>query len=277
MPRKTIKNSVYLAGTGLHTGTLSKVIFHPARGTGLRFIGKDFDKPVRALLASVSGTVRGTNISDGKHIIHTVEHLICSAVSLDIDDLDVEIIGEEPPICDGSAKEFAEVLLSAGFQETEGNPDIKKLTKPLEAQFGLTTYKAMPAKEGLTISAAYENPHKLIGRQQIELKITPESFLKEIAPARTFGYDFEVESLKKAGLAKGGSLDNALVITDKEILAKDGLRFNDEPVRHKLLDFLGDMALMGFRLDCARIETVRPGHSGNVNFAKLLLNTLERE
>lgn len=270
MSRKTIRKDVSIEGIGLHTGTQSKVIFHPSKGTGLCFTGPGFSKPVRALLENVAGTVRGTNISDGSHSIHTVEHLLCAATSLGIDDLEIEIFGEEPPIADGSAKPFADLLAAAGYEETPGDPDIRRISKPLEISFGDVHYKAIPMEQGLTVSVTYQTEHPLVGTQTAEFDINPETFLKEIAPARTFGYDFELDMLRKAGLARGGSLDNAIVITSKEIMAKDGLRFKDELVRHKLLDFLGDMALLGWRPFGVRIEAVRCGHAGNVKFAKQL-------
>ena len=275
MPRKTIKKDVFIEGIGLHTGKQSKAIFHPAKGTGLCFTGPGFARPVRALLKNVSGTVRGTNISDGTHSIHTVEHLLCAAASLGIDDLEIEIHGEEPPIGDGSAKPFADLLQEAGYELTPGAPDICRIEKPIEAKFGETTYKAFPAEKGFTLSIIYEYDHPLVGTLKAEYEITPETFIKEIAPARTFGYDFELDMLRKAGLAKGGSLQNAIVITQKEILAEGGLRYPDELVRHKLLDFLGDMALLGWRPDGVRIEAVRCGHAGNVKFANLLQDSMK--
>lgn len=270
MSRKTIKKEAFIEGIGLHTGNAAKAVFHPAHGTGIRFTGPGFTRPIRALLSSVSGTVRGTTITDGIHFIHTVEHILCAASALDIDDLDIEITGEEPPIADGSAKPFADIIMQAGIQETAGEPDIRRITVPVEASFGDVTYRAVPVEKGFRVSLVYENPHPLVGRLHIEQDINPETFLAEIAPARTFGYDFELDMLRKAGLAKGGSLKNALVITNKEILADGGLRYPDELVRHKLLDFLGDMALSGWRPEGVFIEAVRCGHSGNVKFASLL-------
>ena len=200
--------------------------------------------------------------------------MLCAAASLGIDDMEIEIFGEEPPIGDGSAKPFADIIAAAGFEETPGEPDIRRITRPLEASFKDVHYKAIPMEKGLTVSVTYQTEHPLVGTQKAEFEIKPEIFLKEIAPARTFGYDFELDMLRKAGLAKGGSLDNAIVITNKEIIAMDGLRFPDELVRHKLLDFLGDMALLGWRPYGVRIEAMRCGHAGNVRFAKMLEETL---
>lgn len=262
-----------LEGAGLHTGAASRVIFLPAPGpTGLRFLGPGFAGPLPARLGAVTGTVRGTDIGDGKTTLHTVEHLLSAAAGLGIDDLDIEISGGEPPAMDGSAKPFAEALLKAGTIEKTGQKkSISRLNAPVGFSKGGARYRAVPAPGGVSFRLVYEHPHRLVGRQTVELTLSPETYLREVAPARTFGFSRELEALRAAGLALGGSLENAVVITEEEILAKDGLRFPDEFARHKLLDLIGDLALSGLSLDGVFVETERPGHAGNVNFAKLLL------
>ena len=271
MTRRTIRKPASLEGIGLHKGTPSRVTFLPAAGpTGLRFAGPGFAAPVRALASLVSGTARGTNISSGSRALYTVEHLLSAAAGLGIDDLDIEVDGEEPPAADGSALPFARALLGAGLEEKPGQERrFLRLPGPLEFSSGRTRYRAAPA-EKFTVKLAYDYPHPLTPRQELELALTPEIYLKEVAPARTFGFDHEIEQLKAAGLGLGGSLDNAVVITKTEILAQGGLRFRDEFVRHKLLDLVGDLALAGLPLAGIRIEAERPGHAGNTAFAKLL-------
>jgi len=271
MTRRTIKKPASLEGIGLHKGTPSRVTFLPAPGpTGLRFTGPGFAGPARALASLVSGTARGTNISSGGRVLYTVEHLLSAAAGLGIDDLDIEVTGEEPPAADGSALPFARALLEAGIEEKPGQERrFLRLKEPLEFSAGHARYRAIPAG-GVTVKLVYDYPHPLTPRQELELAITPESYLREVAPARTFGFDHEIEQLKAAGLGLGGSLDNAVVITKTEILAKGGLRFPDEFVRHKLLDLVGDLALAGLPLAGIRIEAERPGHAGNTAFAKLL-------
>jgi len=271
MLRKTIKEQITLEGIGLHKGKPARVTFLPAAGpSGLRFTvpGRP---PVPARLDFVAGTARGTNISSGGTVIYTVEHLLSAAAGLGVDDLDIEISGEEPPAMDGSALAFAEALLNAGIAEKPGQdrPAAARIPE-LEFSKGETRYRASPSSGGLSIELVYEYPHKLVGRQSIKLELTPETYLKEVAPARTFGFSHELEALKAAGLAQGGSLDNAIVIAETEILAQGGLRFPDEFVRHKLLDLIGDLALSGLDLSGTRIKAERSGHAGNVNFAKLL-------
>ena len=270
--RKTIKSPAAIEGIGLHKGKSSRVTFLPADGaTGLRFISPAFAKPLPALLDKVTGTVRGTNISDGKNTIYTVEHLLSAAAGLGIDDLDIEITGEEPPAADGSALAFATALLKAGLLEKpEQERGCLSLVGRLEMARGDIRYCAAPAR-GVSFKLIYDYPHSLVGRQTIEFILTPEEYLVRVSPARTFGFSHEIEALKAAGLALGGSLENAIVIGEKEIMAKGGLRFTDEFARHKLLDLIGDLALAGLPLKDIHIEAERPGHAANVNFAKLLL------
>lgn len=265
-----------IEGIGLHKGMPAKVTFLPAEGTtGYRFFSPLFGEPLPARLDRVSGTVRGTNISDGRNTIYTVEHLLSAAAGLGIDDLDIELQGEEPPAADGSALQFAAALHKAGLKKKpEQERRTLSLSGRLEMAKGDTRYLATPGA-GVSFSLTYEHPHKLVGRQTIELELSPEEYLVRVAPARTFGFAHEIDALKAAGLALGGSLDNAVVITEDGILAKGGLRFSDEFVRHKLLDLIGDLALTGLPLRDIHIEAERSGHAGNVNFAKLLLEKAE--
>jgi UDP-3-O-acyl N-acetylglucosamine deacetylase len=269
--RTTIKAPATIDGIGLHKGKPSRVTFLPAEGaTGFRFISAAFPEPLPARLDKVAGTARGTNISDGKSTIYTVEHLLSAAAGLGIDDLDIEIRGEEPPAADGSALPFATALLKAGLREKTGQERAYlKLHEKIEMVKGDIRYTAEPAS-GVSFKLIYDYPHALVGRQVLELTLTPEEYLAGVAPSRTFGFSHEIEALRAAGLALGGSLENAIVIGEKEIMARDGLRFPDEFARHKLLDLIGDLALAGLPLRDIHIEAERPGHAANVNFAKLL-------
>ena len=211
--RTTIKKEAEISGTGLHTGNKCSVVFRPSQVPGgLRFFCDGFKSPVKAGLDSVSGTLRGTSISDGVSTVHTVEHLLSAAFALGIDDMDMEISGSEPPVCDGSALAFAEALLKAGITEKEG-PSVPavKLGEPFEFRADRTFYRISPSAGSFSLRLTYEHPHKLIGRQTVDFTLSPENYLKYVAPARTFGFSYELEMLKAAGLAKGGSLDNAVV------------------------------------------------------------------
>ncbi|MGD9641787.1 MAG: UDP-3-O-acyl-N-acetylglucosamine deacetylase [Elusimicrobiales bacterium] len=271
--RTTIKSPTTIEGIGLHKGKPARVTFLPAAGaTGYRFLSPLFAEPIPATLDRIAGTARGTNISDGKNNIYTVEHLLSAAAGLGIDDLDIEITGEEPPAADGSALPFAAALRQAGLAE---KPDQERrplsIGGQLEMAKGDIRFLARPMKDCVFIKLTYDYQHKLVGKQTVEFMLTPEEYLVRVAPARTFGFSHELEALKKAGLGLGGSLDNAVVIAENEIMAKGGLRYPDEFARHKLLDLIGDLALAGRPLKDIYIEAERPGHAANVNFAKLLL------
>lgn len=274
MPRKTITNKVTLEGIGLHKGRPSKASFLPARGpSGIRFLKPDLTSPIQASVANVAAAVRGTNLSDGTRTIHTVEHLLSACAGLGIDDLDVALDGSEPPAMDGSALAFALALKEAGPAD---KPDQEKiflrLAAPLEFKCGKAVYRAQPCDKPV-FRLTYCHPHRLIGSQTFEIALTPENYLAEVAGARTFGFKSEIEDLRAAGLALGGSLENAVVIADDAFLSSEGgLRFPDEFARHKLLDLLGDLKLTGLELGAVSLEAVYTGHKANVNFAKLLLN-----
>ncbi|MBU2573001.1 MAG: UDP-3-O-acyl-N-acetylglucosamine deacetylase [Elusimicrobia bacterium] len=274
MPRKTITNKATLEGIGLHKGGPSKTVFLPARDpSGIRFLKPDLTSPVKASVENVADAVRGTNLSGGSRMIYTVEHILSACAGLGIDDLDVAMDGEEPPAMDGSALAFAAALKEAGPAD---KPDQEKiflrLTAPVEFRCGEAVYRAYPADKPV-FRLTYSHPHRLIGSQTFEIALTPENYLTEVAPARTFGFKSEIDGLRAAGLALGGSLENAVIIDDNAFLSSEGgLRFPDEFARHKLLDLLGDLKLTGLELGAVSVEAVYTGHKANVNFAKLLVD-----
>lgn len=273
MPRKTIKNKTALEGVGLHKGRPSKAVFLPAPGpTGIRFLKPDLSSPVDASASNVTGTARGTSISGGGRTIYTVEHILSACAGLGIDDLDVALDGEEPPALDGSALPFAAALKAAGPAEKPGQEKaVLKLAGAVEYRSGEAYYWACRSnRPGFKLT--FSNPHKFVGTQVFAIELTPEKYLSEVAPARTFGFKYEIERLRAAGLGLGGSLANAVIIDDDAVLSAEGsLRFPDEFVRHKLLDLLGDLKLTGLDFGAVSVEAVFTGHKANVNFAKLLL------
>jgi UDP-3-O-[3-hydroxymyristoyl] N-acetylglucosamine deacetylase len=272
--RRTLSQKAEITGVGLHKGRPSSIVFLPAAGaTGIRFFTPDLTDPIDASLANIAATVRGTNLSNGSRVLYTVEHVLSACAGLAIDDLDIAMTGEEPPACDGSALPFSKAFMNAGLAdkpEQERRPLI--LEQPLECVFEKASYKASPS-DAPFFKMTFTHPHPLIGAQTFELALTPASYLKEVAPARTFGFKNEVAGLRAAGLALGGSLENSVIIDDNAFLSAEGrLRFPDELARHKLLDLIGDLALTGLALDKLRVEADYTGHKSNVNFAKLLMD-----
>ena len=261
-----------MTGTGLHKGRPSIITFLPAGGpTGIRFLKPDLTGPIKASLQNIATTLRGTNISDGSRMIHTVEHVLSACAGLGIDDLDIAMDGEEPPAADGSALPFARTFRASGiYEKPEQENRLLNLREPVEYAFEKTFYRAQPSARPF-FKITFAHPHPLIGEQIFEFVMTPENYMREVAPARTFGFKREIAQLKAAGLALGGSLENAVIIDDNAFLSAEGaLRFPDEFARHKLLDLIGDLALIGLGLDKLSVEAVYTSHRTNAIFAKLL-------
>ena len=271
MKRKTIANSQTLTGIGIHTGQPCSITFKPSRQGYISFIRTDLEKaePIIALAGNVSSTLRGTNLANQTAEVHTVEHVLSAASGLGLTDLIIEMDGPEPPIMDGSSLLYAKALLQGGLKELNETAEVLHLDKEISFEEGDITYQAKPCEE-LKITFVYERKnHPLLSHQEYTFTLTPENYLSEIAPARTFGFEEEIAFLKANGLAKGGNLQNCVVIK------KDGfsvpLRFDNEMVRHKILDILGDLKLTGKVLGPMHIVCKFGGHKTNVAFAKLLM------
>jgi len=267
----TIEKEVTIEGIGLHTGNKSKMIFKPAQeNTGIHFVRTDLpDKPdIKADWNSLSTevAVRGTTIQSGNVQIHTIEHILSTCFALGIDNLIIEINNNEPPIIDGSAKVIAQKILEAGIKELDADKEFYTIKEPITFVNGKTKITAYPSDK-LEIDCTIGFDHPFLSHQHASFEITKDVFLNDIAPARTFCFDFEIEALQANGLARGGSLDNAIVIGPSGIYNKEPLRFENEFVRHKILDLIGDISLAGKQIK-ARIVTEKPGHKNNVSFIK---------
>jgi UDP-3-O-[3-hydroxymyristoyl] N-acetylglucosamine deacetylase/3-hydroxyacyl-[acyl-carrier-protein] dehydratase len=270
----TIQREVALSGKGLHTGVPAVLTVHPAKaGHGVVFKRVDLSgaPSVRASLEHVSATERGTVVSSGAASAATIEHFMGALYGLGIDNVLVELSGPEVPIGDGSALEWLRMLGQAGVAILEAPRTVLGLTGPFSMADGAKKISARPAPDlEILYHIDYHHPH--LGQQQAHLFLTQESFAESIAPARTFCFEFEVEAMRKAGLIKGGGLDCALVVGDQGLL-NPPLRFPDEFVRHKVLDFLGDLALLGSRVHAA-FEIERAGHHFHVEAVKALRRQL---
>lgn len=270
MNRKTINRTVSVKGIGLHTGEPCSMTFKPSEDGFISFLRTDVKdaEPIKALAQNVCSTMRGTNLSNGKEQVHTVEHVLSAAHGLGITDLIVEMDGPEPPIMDGSSLPYAQAMLEAGFKEIPQPAPTLTLNKDIEYKEGDILYSAKPAQK-LTFTFLFLRNHPLVNRQEYSFEYSEQGYLKEIAPARTFGFEEEIAFLRANGLAKGGRIDNCVIIQ------KDGfsvpLRFDNEMVRHKILDLLGDLKLTGKILGPMHITCRCGGHKTNVEFAKLLL------
>jgi UDP-3-O-[3-hydroxymyristoyl] N-acetylglucosamine deacetylase/3-hydroxyacyl-[acyl-carrier-protein] dehydratase len=269
--QQTLAAEASFEGIGLHTGQPARLRFIPADpGTGIRFRRVDLeDRPeIPATLDNVVSTDRGTNLGVGEARVHTVEHVLAAAAGLGIDNLSIEIDGPELPIGDGSFTPFLDTMARAGVKAQPEPARVLKVSAPLSVTGpGGANYVAMPG-DALRVSASIEFDHPAIGRQFRALEITPEEFDSEIAPARTFGFKEEAEALHARGLALGATLDNAIIL-DETGVASGELRFPDEFVRHKVGDLIGDLSLLGLRVQ-GHIVADRPSHAGNLELARAL-------
>ncbi|MBI5326584.1 MAG: bifunctional UDP-3-O-[3-hydroxymyristoyl] N-acetylglucosamine deacetylase/3-hydroxyacyl-ACP dehydratase [Ignavibacteriae bacterium] len=294
--QRTIKKPVSFSGVGLHTGKQSVITFHPASPNyGFRFIRTDLAEPVEipALVDNVVDLSRGTTLGLNGFRVHTVEHVLAALTGLKVDNCKIELSGLEPPVGDGSSMPYVDVLLRAEFEEQNEDRNYFVIDETIhytndEKQVDIV---ALPTDDyRITVMIDYHNP--ALGSQHSGLFNMDREFVSEFAPARTFCFLAEIQMLIEQGLIKGGNLDNAIVIVDKVmtkpelekmkdmfslkktphigstgILNDIELRFKNEPARHKLLDMLGDLTLVGVPLK-AQILAARPGHASNIEFAK---------
>jgi UDP-3-O-[3-hydroxymyristoyl] N-acetylglucosamine deacetylase / 3-hydroxyacyl-[acyl-carrier-protein] dehydratase len=274
--RRTLRRSACVHGTGLHTGSAVEAICQAAPpGQGIVFRRTDLpgEPDIPARLNEVQSTERRTVLGRGETVVQTVEHLLAAAAALQIDDLTIELNGPEPPIGDGSFSPYLNALQEAGIVEQPGEPVVYRVTTPFDLVEGDSSYVVAPAKD-LRLTTTIEWSHPLIGRQTGSYDITPASFATEIAEARTFGFLREAEALRARGLALGAALESTLVLSD-EGLVGGSLRWPDEFVRHKAGDILGDLALIGGRIQ-AHVVATKPSHQGNIALARWLTRTAQR-
>ena len=272
--QRTIAAPTRLEGIGLHTGENVRIELKPAEcGDGIYFVRMDIpEKPVvEALVENVVETDRGTVLEKDGVKVHTVEHLLGVVWGMGIDNLRIELWGAEPPALDGSGLGFAEAIESVGILELEAEAPVISPDEPFRMSFDDREIILLPSKE-LKVSFGVDYPHPVLSTQFISIPINQETILKEISPARTYVFKADLEEIWAKGLAKGGSLENAIVIDDKGYI-NGPLRFPNEPVRHKVLDLLGDLALVGKRIE-GHIIAIKTGHKHHIEFVKHLKNAL---
>lgn len=277
--QKTLGSSVTCSGIGLHSGLPVSMTLHPAEAdSGIVFCRTDVGTEASIINARyhlVTDTMLGTTLENAHGVrISTIEHLMSAFWGMGVDNALVTINGPEIPIMDGSAEPFAFLIECAGVVEQKAPRRILKIDAPITVRDGDSWIKAVP-HEGFILDINIDFDHHLIANQHAHYDFSPRSaksqtsFKQIISRARTFGFSSDVEKLKKAGLARGGSLDNAIVVGENSILNEGGLRFEDEFVRHKALDCLGDFFLAGMRIE-GHVTTSRPGHGINNKFLKAL-------
>jgi UDP-3-O-[3-hydroxymyristoyl] N-acetylglucosamine deacetylase / 3-hydroxyacyl-[acyl-carrier-protein] dehydratase len=277
MSRRTISRPIMLEGIGLHLGVQVHLTFHPApSGFGVAFRRSDLpDAPqIPARVERALLTERRTQLGADPVSVHTVEHVLAAVYGANVHDLLIDLDGPEPPIMDGSAAPFLDAIQAAGVVDHGGAVADLVLRGPVRFADGESTYEAWPSQR-LELDVSIDFPHPLIGRQQGRYCVTAGSFASELAPARTFGFVREVESLRAMGLIRGASTANAVVLDETSVVDAT-LRWPDEFLRHKALDVVGDLALAGARVR-ARIVARKPSHRGTVQLLRAMMAEQARE
>lgn len=271
MNEKTIQNEVSCSGIGLHSGEKIHLRLIPApEGSGILFSRADLGGiRIPANAAHVVSTHLSTTIGVEGATVQTIEHLLAAIAAFGIDNLIVELDGPEVPILDGSAAPFAELLSRAGLVHQKKARRVVQLIEPITVMEKGKRITIHPSST-FEISYKIQFDHPLIASQSYDYRHSWQAFMAEIAPARTFGFLKDVQMLQSMGLARGGSLENAVVIGEDQVLNEEGLRFSDEFVRHKILDLIGDLSLLGMPI-LGRIEAVCSGHMLHARLIKEIL------
>jgi len=272
--QRTLMNEVGCTGIGLHSGEKVKINLRPApANSGIKFVRTDLKgRPeVEVRFDNVFDTTLATTIGTNGCKVSTIEHLMAAFFGLGIDNAVVELDGPEVPIMDGSAAPFVFLIKSGDVREQKSPKQFIVIKKPFKVDDGNRSVCIYPSKE-LKITYMIDFQHPLLRNQEYELTFSGRDFVREISTARTFGFMKDVETLKKNGFARGGSLDNAVVIDDFRIINEDGLRFDDEFVRHKILDFIGDISIVGSPI-IGHFVVKKSGHFLNQHMLRKLMES----
>ncbi len=269
----TLKKAVNCCGVGLHSGRTVNLTIRPAPiDNGIRFFRSDLvdGTPIKAHMDKVVDTRLATTIGQDQIRISTTEHLMAALRGFGVDNADIELDAGEVPIMDGSAGPFVHLLRKSGLKRQEGLRKVLRITKKIEYTDGEKTICVLPY-DGFKITGEICFDDKLIKSQKYSLNVNTDRFIKEISRARTFGYVEQVEELWANGLALGGTLENVIAIhwNRKSILNEDGLRFDDEFIRHKVLDLIGDLALLGCQI-LGHVVACKTGHTQHHAFMKAI-------
>ncbi len=257
----TIQRPVETSGVGLHSGVPVKIRVTPAPvSTGLVFLRTDLDNfPIPALWKHVARVSYATSLMRQGVLISTTEHLLSTFYSLGIDNAYIEIDNLEVPILDGSGQPFVELIREAGMRQYRRKRRYLRVTRPVSIEDRGKRISIIP-DDSFRLTCDVQFNHPLVGKQALEMEVTPERYAEQIAPARTFGFEYELDAMRNMGLIRGATLDNAVCFDRTTVLNAGGLRFRDECCRHKALDLIGDLALLGKPL-LGHVIAERAGHA----------------
>src|ERR1700676_2914707 len=270
--QNTLGKAAGFSGTSLHKGEKVTLKLHPAPvDHGIKFKRKDLqDEPtIDARIENLKTVERATTIGEGSVRVHTVEHVLSALSAMDVDNAIVEMNANEPPIGDGSAQPYVDLIKKAGVTAQDAPRKFLDVRETMHIESKTGSLLVLLPDDKFRISCTQAGPNNRF-TQYLSMEITPAVFEREIAPARTFVFYEDVQSLMDKNLIKGGSLENAIVVRGDAVLSKEPLRFPDEFVRHKILDIIGDLALIGLRIR-GHVIAVKPGHSANAELARALM------
>ncbi|MDX8404875.1 MAG: UDP-3-O-acyl-N-acetylglucosamine deacetylase [Mariprofundus sp.] len=268
--QRTLNHSIRCSGIGLHSGRKIQLVLHPAaENSGITFVRSDLGVEIPARADCVTDTRLCTTIGQGDAHISTVEHLLSALSGLGVDNARIEVGGAEVPIMDGSSAPFVFLIQCAGIREQTQAKKVMRILKRIQVEEGDKRCCLYPAA-GFSVSYLLDYDHPLLRKRSVKIDFSRQAYTREISRARTFGFLHEVEALQKAGLALGGSLENAIVLDKHRVVNEGGLRYEDECVRHKILDTLGDLALAGYPIVGA-FEGELTGHDMNHKLVTAML------
>ncbi len=274
--QQTLSRSASFSGIGLHSGNRVNMTILPApANSGVRFRRVDLDgKPeIEARVENISETNRSTTLAKGNVKVHTIEHVLAALAGYGIDNAVIELDANEPPIADGSSREFCKIIQAAGIAALPEKREFFTPTEPIELQLGETTMTLFPDENFKITCTSADKQGRFT--QFYSTEVTPQTWEKELAHARTFCFFEEIEFLIRNGLIKGGSLENAVIIRDDAVLTTEPLRYPEEFVRHKMLDIVGDLSLLGKPIR-GHVIAVRPGHAGNVELVRKIIGQINQ-
>jgi UDP-3-O-[3-hydroxymyristoyl] N-acetylglucosamine deacetylase len=257
----TVQQPVEASGVGLHSGVPVSIRIMPAPvSTGIVFLRTDLDNfAIPASWRHVARVSYATSLMRQGVLISTTEHLLSTLYSMGVDNAYIEIDNLEVPILDGSGRPFAHLLASAGIRQYRRKRRYLRVRRPVSVEDKGKRISILPA-ESFRLTCEIDFPHPMVGRQSLEMEVTPERYAAVLAPARTFGFEYELAQMRNMGLIRGATLDSAVCFTRDAVLNPEGLRFPDEPCRHKALDLIGDLALLGRPL-LGHVIAERAGHA----------------
>jgi UDP-3-O-[3-hydroxymyristoyl] N-acetylglucosamine deacetylase len=268
----SVRRSVEISGVGLHSGAPVHLKITPAPpATGIVFVRTDMNNT--KIPASWEYVVRvsyATSLMRRSVLISTTEHLLSVFYSMGIDNAFVEIDNLEVPILDGSGAPFVDLIREAGIQTSRRQRRYLRVVKPVRVETNGKSVSILPSDQ-FELSCRIFFDHPAVGEQTLDLEVTPEQYASEIAPARTFGFEYELDAMRDMGLIRGASMDNAVCFTRQEVANPGGLRFADEPCRHKALDLIGDLALIGRPL-LGRVVAEKAGHAMHAQLVKCIMS-----